>query len=207
MRSLLLVVLAATSSSLSAQRSVEGNRIGSTGLPAATLEVAEGWQYGGTQTFELYGVATAEQHFFVQLDGARVKRLLWIQYEGYLPSNTHTYNYRDSTVTHSGQTWHRRISSARIPDTESRPDSDGARARAFLKSKGWTVGPEVMTERLVWLLDTPPRNELMVIYLEDLADQGLTAAELSPGGSARERWPALAAAFHDRALTAFRIRP
>lgn len=34
--------------------------------------------YAGTQRFELYGVADAEQHFFVELDGTRVKRLLWI---------------------------------------------------------------------------------------------------------------------------------
>ena len=205
MRSLLLTVLVVTPSGLLAQRTVDGNRIISQALPAATLEVAEGWQYAGTQTFELYSVATAEQHFFVQLDGNRVKRLLWIQYEGYFPSNTHTYNYRDSTVAHSGQTWHRRISAARIPETESRPDSDGARARAFLKAKGWTVGPEVMMERLVWLLDTPPRNELMVIYLEDLADQGLTAAQLDEGGPASARWSTLAAAFHDRAVASFRI--
>jgi hypothetical protein len=206
MRFVTLLALAALPQVLLAQRSVEGNRIVSPALPTATLEVAEGWQYAGTQTFDLYNVATAEQHFFVQLDGNRVKRLLWIQYEGYHPSNTHTYNYKDSTISHSGQTWHRRIGASRIPATESRPDSDGARARGFLKAKGWTVGPEVMMERLVWLLDAPPRNELMVIYLEDLADQGLTAAQLDQGGSASDRWSALATAFHDRAVASFRIR-
>jgi hypothetical protein len=205
MRFLLLTVLAVTPSGLVAQRTVDGNRIISQALPAATLEVAEGWQYAGTQTFELSSVATAEQHFFVQLDGNRVKRLLWIQYEGYLPSNTHTYNYQDSVVSHSGQTWHRAIDASRISQTESRPDSDGARARAFIRAKGWTVGPEVMMERLVWLLDTPPRNELMIIYLEDLADQGLTAAQLDEGGSASDRWGTLAAAFHDRAVASFRV--
>jgi hypothetical protein len=62
-----------------------------------------------------------------------------------------------------------------------------------------------MMERLVWLLDTPPRNELMIIYLEDLADQGLTAAQLDEGGSASDRWGTLAAAFHDRAVASFRV--
>ena len=192
---------------VAAQRTVDGNRIVSSRLPLATLEAGPGFQYAGTQTFDLYGVATAEQHFFVELDGTRVKRLVWIQYEGYLPSNTNTYNYRDSTVSHSGQTWHRRIAASRIPETESRPDSDGARARAFIRAKGWTVGPDVLTERLVWLLDSPPRNELMIIYIEDLADQRLTAGELVQGGAKQDQWPAVAAAFHQRALASFRILP
>lgn len=205
MRSLWLLLL--VPQVVAAQRTVEGNRIVSSRLPAATLEAGPGLQYAGTQTFDLYNVATAEQHFFVELDGTRVKRLVWIQYEGYFPSNTNTYNYRDSTVTHSGQTWHRRIAVTRIPETESRPDSDGARARAFIRAKGWTVGPEVMTERLVWLLDSPARNELMIIYIEDLADQRLTASELVQGGTKHDQWPAVAAAFHERALASFRILP
>ncbi len=101
--------------------------------------------------------------------------------------------------------WHRRIAANKIPATDSRPDSDGARARAFVKEKGWTLGPDVLTERLVWILDSPARNELMLIYMEDLADHGLTAADLAQGGKARERWPAMAAAFHDRAVGTFRV--
>jgi hypothetical protein len=207
MRVVILLAIIVAPHVLLAQRTVSGNRIVSRELPAATLEAGAGLQYAGTQSFELYGVANAEQHFFVELDGNRVKRLLWIQYEGYLPSNSNTYNYRDSTVSHSSQVWHRRIAAARIPDTESRPDSDGARARAFIRGKGWSMGPDVLTERLVWLLDRPARNELMIIYIEDLADQGLTVAQLADGGSARDRWPTIAEEFHQRALAAFRVFP
>jgi hypothetical protein len=69
------------------------------------------------------------------------------------------------------------------------------------------VGPELLLERLVWLLDSPPRNELMVIYMEDLADQGLTAADLREGGTAWDRWPAVSEAFHRRAVAAFVVGP
>jgi len=78
-----------------------------------------------------------------------VKRFLWIQFEGYKADNTHTYDYKDSTITHSGQTWHRRLAANRIPSTEARPDSDGARARAFITGKGWSPGPEVLRRRCV----------------------------------------------------------
>lgn len=192
-------------SALAAQRTVEGNRIISAALPAAVLEVAQGMTWAGTQRFDLYNVANAEQHFFVDLDGTRIKRFLWIQFEGYKPDNTHTYTYRDSTVTHSGQVWHRRIAATKVPTTESRPDSDGARARAFIREKGWTLGPEVLTERLVWILDSPARNELMIIYIEDLAGQGLTAADLAEGGSARDRWAAIRETFHQRAIGSFTV--
>ena len=200
---LLLLVVPST---LAAQRSVEGNRIISKALPAAVLEVSTDMTYAGTQSFDLYNVANAEQHFFVARDGHRVKRFLWIQFEGYKGDNAYTYNYKDSTITHSGQTWHRRVASTHVADAETRPDSDGARARGFLKSKGWTLGPEVLTERLVWLLDSPARNELMLIYIEDLADQGLTAADLREGGKAHDRWPTIAEEFHQRALATFSVK-
>jgi hypothetical protein len=205
MRAIFWIVTVVCPGVLSAQRSVAGNRLVSTELPAATLEVDEKLRYAGTQTFDLYGVATAEQHFFVELDGNRIKRLLWVQYEGYLPSNANTYNYRDSTVVHSGHSWHRRIAASRLPDSEARPDSDGGRARAFLRAKGWTVGPELLTERLVWIQDDPARHELMLIYLEDLGDQHLTAAELGPSGPARAQWARVADGFHARALAAFKV--
>ena len=204
MRGTLLLLLALPEVA-SAQRTVELNRIISKAMPAAVLEVAAGMSYAGTQSFDLYNVANAEQHFFVERDGNRIKRFLWIQFEGYKADNANTYNYKDSTVAHSGQTWHRRIAPVRVPDTESRPESDGAKARAFLKEKGWTLGPEVLTERLVWILDSPARNELMVIYMEDLADLGLSVEDLRVGGKAYDKWPAIADAFHQRALATFSV--
>ncbi len=187
MRSVVMLLLLLAPARLGAQRVVEGNRLISTELPNTVLEVAPGLVYAGTQTFDLYGVANAEQHFFVDLDGTRIKRLLWVQYEGYHASNTNTYNYRDETVAHSGRTWRRRISAAQVPATEARPDSDGARMRAFLRGKGWRMGPNITSERLVWLLDTPPRNELMIIYMEDGTHQDHEA-------------------FHRRAVGAFTVR-
>ena len=189
-----------------AQRTVEGNRIISKALPAAVLEVTKELEYAGTQSFELYNVANVEQHFFVEREGNRIKRALWIQFEGYKPDNTNTYNYRDSTVAHSGQTWHRRILANKVLPTESRPDSDGARFRAFIREKGWSLGPDVLNERLVWILDTPARNELMLIYIEDLADHNLTVEDVRVGGKAYDRWPAIAESFHRRALAAFAVK-
>lgn len=202
----MFAVLLAFPMIVSAQRTVSDNQILSPALPAATLEAAAGMTYAGTQSFELYGVAMAEQHFFVELDGTRVKRVLWVQYEGYHATNHNTYNYTDTTITHAGQTWHRDRTTWRPNTGTPRAGGDGARMRAFIAAKGWILPNDMLYERLVWLLDAPPRNELMVIYAEDLTDHGMTAADLGPEGSARDRRPAILEQYHQRALAAFTVR-
>ena len=178
-------IMAATSflatSPLYGQREVQGNTITSDSLPSIRLTVDSSLGYLGRQTFVLYNVANADQFFFAELDGKRVKRFLWVQFEGYLPGLNHTYDYsRDSTITMWGQAIHRASSLRATPTTETRPDSDGARARGFLKDRGLTLAPAMLYHRLVWLVDQPARNELMVIYMEDPADYNLTGALEGP---------------------------
>jgi hypothetical protein len=45
--------------------------------------------------------------------------------------------------------------------------------------------------RLVHLLDERKRKELMIIYGEDVASSGFTAAELHEGGAAYAQWPGI----------------
>ena len=206
MRPLLLSLLLLLPFGVHAQRAVTGNRIVSPALPAATIEAATGLVYAGTQSFDLYGVAAVEQHFFVELDGTRVKRMVWVQFEGYHAANNHTYNYSaDSTIEHSGQTWHRRRGTWRPFATAPRAGSDSEGVLNFVKAKGWTLGTDLLNERLVWLLDQPARNELMIIYMEDLADHGLTAADIGVDGASRAVRGALLDGFHERAVAAFRV--
>lgn len=206
MRRSLIPFLLLLPPALTAQRAVTGNQILSATMPAATFEAAAGLTYAGTQSFDLYGLAAVEQHFFVELDGTRVKRLLWVQFEGYHAANSHTYNYTDSTVAHAGQTWHRQRDTWKPFARTPRAGSDGARMREFLAAKGWTLPSDLLYERLVWLLDRPARNELMVIYTEDLKDHGLAADDIEPGGAAFNRRATMLDSFHERAIAAFTVR-
>jgi hypothetical protein len=89
---------------------------------------------------------------------------------------------------------------------ERRPDSDGAKARAFLAAKGFKMmSTEVLGQRLVHLVDAAKRNELMIIYAEDMTGTGLTAADLNEGGSARARWNEIAQGLLDRALKNMKV--
>jgi hypothetical protein len=164
---LLLIVLATQAS---AQRRVDRNRVYSDSLPAAVLTLDSSLTYLGTQSFVLYNIANAEQHFFAELDGKRIKRFVWIQFEGYLPSSHGRYDYSadslirmwDRPIYHSGML-------RTIPATDQRPESDGARARQFVRDRGLTFNSSMLYHRLVSIVDDNKRNELMIIYMEDPA--------------------------------------
>ena len=191
-----------------ALRPVEGRVLTSAEKPAVRLEFAEGFRYAGGQEFILYDVAHAEQHFFVDADAAgKVKRLYWVQFEGYLPDNTHAYDYDSPTkVEIGGLEFFADAFPVSTAGPEQRPDSDGARARAFLTSKGYKMaGDELMMQRLVHLLDEKKRDELMIIYAESLDGTGLDAASLKPGGRAAARWPDLSKGLLERATKGVRI--
>ena len=190
-------------------RSVKDQVLTSTEMPAVRIEFDKGFKYVGNHSFILYDVAHAEQHFFIDADKeGRVKRMYWVQFEGYLPSNTHTYRYKvNKTANIGGLEFVADAYARNIKGNPGRPDSDSARARAFLESKGYRMASDdVLSQRLVHLVDEAKRNELMIIYLEDLSGMGLTAADLAEGGRAAARWDEISNGLLDRAVKGMKIR-
>ena len=189
-------------------RSVKGQTLTSTEMPAVRLKFDKAFKYVGGHDFILYDVARAEQHFFVDADKeGRVKRMYWVQFEGYLPSNSHTYKYKaNKTVNIGGLNFIADANARNIKANPGRPDSDGSRARGFLESKGYRLASDdVMLQRLVYLVDAEKRNELMIISLEDLSPLGLTAADFAEGGSAAARWNEISAGLLERATKSLTI--
>ena len=189
-------------------RTVSGQTLTSGELPAVRLEFDKNFKYAGGHSFVLYDVANAEQHFFVdaEKDGL-IKRMYWIQFEGYLPSNTHSYDYKvTKTVNIGGLDFIADAYARNIKANPGRPNSDGNRAREFLGSKGYKLASdEVMSQRLVHLIDEAKRNELMIIYLEDLSRLKLTAADLAEGGKAAGEWEKISAGLLERATKNMKI--
>ncbi len=189
-------------------RSVKGQTLTSTAMPAVSLKFDKKFKYAGTHDFILYDVARAEQHFFVDADKqGRVKRMYWVQFEGYLPSNSHTYKYKvNKSVRIGGLDFIADAYARNIKANPGRPDSDGSRARGFLESKGYRLASDdVLSQRLVYLVDAEKRNELMIIYLEDLSAMGLTAADFETGGSAASRWDEISSGLLERATKGMTI--
>lgn len=190
-------------------RKVRGQVLTSGGAPRVRIKFDKAFKYAGGQSFVLYDVADAEQHFFVDADRrGHVRRLYWVQFEGYLPDNQHTYNYTSRNVVRIGGLDFIADSQARHipapdPSEAARPAdkiSDGERARAFLAAKGYSLASgEALWQRLVHLTDASKRSELMIIYLEDLGGTGVTAADLSEGGREAARWESVSKALLERA--------
>lgn len=171
-----------TESAAAAARSVTGQVLTSTALPTVRLEFDEQFKYVGQQSFVLYGVAHAEQHFFVDADAERrIKRLYWIQFEGYLPSNSHSYQYKINKQVNLGGLTFIADTFARssVGTGKDRPDSDLGKAEALLESKGYRIERNsLVLQRLVHLIGAARRDELMIIYVEDLGEP-VTAADLN----------------------------
>jgi hypothetical protein len=200
---------AAVAQATPVSRKVSGLTLTSDEAPRVRIKFDKGFKYVGGQSFVLYDVANAEQHFFVDADArGRVRRLYWVQFEGYLPGNTHKYNYKLKNVVAIGGLDFFADSQARqipAPDPAalaSRPAnkiSDGDHARTFLASKGLALASnEALWQRLVHMTDATNRSELMIIYLEDLSGTGLTAADLGEGGKAA-RWESMSKELLERA--------
>jgi hypothetical protein len=209
---LLLLILTAgcfgQSADLKNMRIAKGNTLISDSTPKVKMKFGKDFKYAGGQTFILYGIARAEQHFYVDADSqGRISRFYWVQFEEYLPDNTHKYNYSGSqkTVTIDGldffaDAWRRKLDMTTI-----RPGGDRAMALDLLKSKGFTLkSDEFIMQRLVHLTDASKRAELMVIYQEFLPD-GMTAADLEPGGKDAAKWPEMSEALLLRARQSMKI--
>jgi len=183
-RAALLVVfscVAETALAAGPERAVSGRTLVSAEGPAVRIELAGGFRYVGGQRFVLYDVADAEQHLFVDADPAGVvRRLYWLQFEGYLPGIDQRYKYEGETVA-LGPLSFVSNAAARSTTTEPRPGSDGARMRQLLRAKGYRLPPQMLWQRLVHLSDESLRRELMIIYMEDQARSS-------------EEWPAAAKA-------------
>jgi len=194
------------------ERKVAGNVITSERDPAVRIELPKDAQYVGADRWVLYGIADCELHAWVEADaqkGARrenVQRLYWVQFEGYLPSRPDLHHTYDSPkhATIGGMDFY--VDSwVRAKDAKTEPDSDREHIEALVRAKGYRMPEAMMYVRLVHLLDKEKRKELMIIYGEDLAPTGFTAAELSEGGRAHDQWPGIAEGLLKRAEKDVRI--
>ncbi len=174
-------------------RSVSENDLVSPEDPEVVMRFGPSFRHLGGQKFVLYGVADTEQHFFVETTADdELQSLYWIQFEAYLPDNSYRYDYEDSPARLNLDGFDFYVDTAAVqsdPDRKRKRGTDGARAREFLKSKGYTIPPNYAYARLVYLTDESRRKELLVIFIDNLDPLGLKGSDLQDGGKAEQRWP------------------
>jgi hypothetical protein len=180
----------------SAERKVASNVVTSERDPAVRIELPKAAHYLGADRWVLYSIADCELHAWVEAAEAdaqrHVGRLYWVQFEGYLPSRPDLHHAYDSPkhATIGGMDFY--VDSwVRTKDAITDSGSDREHIEALV--------------RVNHLLDKEKRKELMIIYGEDLAPTGFSAAELSEGGKAHDRWPGIADGLLERAERDIRI--
>lgn len=173
------------------QRLVSGNVVTSHSEPAVRITLPKRAAYVGTDRWVLFGIANCQLFAFVDADPQKhVKRLYWVQFEGYIPSMPklhHTYDSKDH-ATMGGMdfyvdTWTGKGAPSK-PDTkplaafiESKgyavpaginSGSDEQHIYALIASKDYVLPPTLSSVRFVHTLDEA-RKELMIIYSEQFA--------------------------------------
>ena len=173
-------------------RSVSKNGLFSPRDPSVVMRFDPSFRHIGGQKFVLYGVADTEQHFFLETTADnKLKSLYWIQFEAYLPDNSYQYDYEESPARLRLDDYDFYLDTAAVHSNpkKRRRGSDGALVRQFVLSKGYSFPEDFAYARLVHLTDASRRKELMIIFIEDLALLGLTAADLNEEGKEARRWP------------------
>jgi hypothetical protein len=180
-----------TATAQAPERRVENNVIISERDPRVRIELPKSVRYVGADRWNLYDIADCELHAFVEADAQKnVQRLYWVQFEGYLSTKPDLHHQYDSPrhATIGGldfyvDTW------IREKNEKTTPRSDLEHIEGLIRAKGYKMPADMMIVRLVHLLDEQKRKELMIIYAEDLAPTGFTAADLKKGGKAYDQWP------------------
>lgn len=168
----LILTLAFLAINLPAQspHSVKGRVLTSPGKPEIRLKFGKKFKFAGSHEFVLYNRAKAEQFFFVEADGKKIKRLFMLQFESFLPGVDAKYEYNEPNSVEIGGLKH--FSNAEtVPNVEMAlkavPDSDIAKAAMFLQDKGFTLMKSLKYQRFVRVLDEAKRSEFIILYAED----------------------------------------
>ncbi len=194
-------------------RSVSENTIISSRDPSISMQFNSSLRYLGGQKFVLYGVADAEQHFFVETTADnKIKSLYWIQFEAYLPDNSHEYDYEDSPgrLQLNDYEFYLDTGAVLVPAdrvSSSNDGSDRSLVAQFLESKGYAYPNDFVWARLVYLPDPSRRKELMMIVIENLETLGLTAPDLFEDGKETQAWPEAEKNFLERIRKNLTLNP
>ena len=189
------------------ERRVQNDVVISDRNPKTEIRLPKAAQYVGADRWVLYGIADCELHAFVEADNQQnVQRLYWIQFEGYLASKPELHHTYDSPrhITMGGMDFYV-DTRTRSNNEDTKAGSDQEHIEALIRAKGYKMPPGMMYVRLVHLLDPEKRQELMIIFGEDLATTGLNAADLQKDGKAYDKWPAIESGLIDRAKSKISI--
>jgi hypothetical protein len=152
------------------EREVKKQTLTSNEAPEIRLKFDKAFKFAGSQEFVLYDRAEAEQYFFVESENKKIKRLYMLQFENFLPKIDGKYDYNEpQSVNIGGFDYFSNVETVANIEEALRavPDSDIAKAAAFLQSKGFTLMKALVYQRFVRVVSNDKRREFIILYVED----------------------------------------
>jgi hypothetical protein len=192
----------------STRRYVEDQIFISTDKPALRLKVDPALRYVGNVEFDLKGIAQVDRHVWVEAgDDRLIRRMLILQFEGFLDNNPHTYTYRlINPIRLGGELYgHNNYAFSVAANIAEAPEAETAHTLRLLTIKGYQLLDEQMTSRFARIIDLERRNELIIFYHQNIRDTGLTLAQISTDGEISSQYADVKSALTRRSLESFEI--
>ncbi len=197
-----------TETPLQPERTVKDNILISTALPEIRVQVADAFVYLGKFEFTIKGIAYGERHVFIDESDGKVERLFIFQFEGFLPDNTHTYNYSFAQAETLGgyrfrqNTWAYSNAESELKN----PKGEGALTARFVRSKGFELEDELMMSRFLMVPDEARRHEMILFYLENASSTGRAISSFyDEQDKPTSHWRAISEGLTARSRSSFEI--
>lgn len=193
---------------MSAERSVEGQVLTSTALPALHLHLDEAFSFVGSFAFTIRDVACGERFVFVDAEELTIKRMFVAQFERFTNTDG-TYNYSFANAeTFAGHRFRYNPFAYSVTGARSRnPMGEAVLTDNYLEARSYASPDTFMVSRFLTVPDEARRHELILFYLEDLSSINLTLDALyDASDQMTPAWRKESQALKQRALAAFAIR-
>jgi len=163
------------------QRFVAGQIFTSIHTPPIQIEIDPAFLYIGNVEFEIKAIAHVDRHVFVDAQKQRVKRMIILQFEGFLDNNYKTYsNLPHHPINLGGETFgHDNYFFSIAVDITTYPGAETDHTLRLLQDQGYRVEDEQMTSRFARVVDTERRHELLIFYHENVSATGLALATIA----------------------------
>ena len=228
----LATTAAAAESSLPAapERGIVDSVFVSESVPPLEIRIDDRFQYLERDRFVLKEIAHADRHHWVALrdggpsEGRRTKQveaMIVLQFEGFLdgvddhyryriPSgdNVAGSNYRFSTeaVELGGADYiHNTWAYDNAENARNNPGAEADRTRRLLAKRGYAMDDAVVMSRWVRVVGEERRDELIIFYIEPLANFGHRIEEFPDGGPVSEVFDRLSERVTRRGLESFEV--
>lgn len=170
--------------------------------PPAAVSIGEDFKVLAMDRIKI-GAAGAVITVAVDTAGGEVQRFYWIQFEGFPAGSGYNYDYSSLPYTDSigGLVFHSDTRYGAYSPSEIRNERDTGTVVGMLRDHGLDVPAPMMRIRMV-ALDESRENELMIIYLESLAVEGLSTDALDADPAL---WSEVSDGLRQRAIAGFNL--